>query len=158
MCSDSLWFLSSCTSLHRQLLQEPPVELKDLWFQDHDGNKAPPSLEQQERGLGPPQLTCQAAQTVPSHLHDNKMSRAGQPRSTAAWCVGQLLHPGEKKKQPQKKTSQPCGGSSYPCMEAGILPSIRMKAKQHHGEMATFCFFPSRWCSLCPQLPFIWEV
>ena len=95
LCAATL-FLRSCTFQHRQLLQEPPAELKDPWFQDHDGNKPLPSLEQQERDLGLPQPTSQPAQTVPSHLRDNKMSRARQPQSTAAWCTGQHLHPGKK--------------------------------------------------------------
>lgn len=55
--------------------------------------------------------------TVPSHLQDNKTKRVRCPQSTAAWCRGQHLHPGQ----------QLCGESLHPCEEARILPSVKMK-------------------------------
>lgn len=91
------------------------MELKDPWFQGHDGNKVLPSLEQQERDPGPPQPTSQAAETIPSHLRGNEMSRAGQPRSTAAQAGISI--------QEKNQLTSPVAGACTPAWRLELSPA-----------------------------------
>lgn len=67
-------------------------------------------------------------------------------------CVAHTpASPSREEKQPSTSVVGVC----TPVWRLEFSPAL--KATWCCGALAALCFFLSLWCSLCPQLPFIWE-